>query len=336
MNPLGVHPPASALRGAYLALRLGVCALAFLAPAVAQGYQITKFYVEPAPGVKPATTPAGINSAGAVVGSFGFSHDELPYMRGFIRMPDGTLHYPIIDPNDIDHQFTALTSVNDSGVIAGYYISAADHGFLLSGATFTDIDLDPGGSTAILSINNNGDYAGAIGPEAGPSHGFISIGGNVTQVDIKGYASTLVTSLGDDGASVGFAIPPKSNVAVGFVRAPGGGIHRFSAAGAAFLGTYPTGINTEAKLIVGYSYDSRGVVRGFVFHYTKALDEVGPLAGADAAPGALEVIDAVKLDAAAKGNTFITGVNANGVITGYWQDPATGAGPFGFIGTPIQ
>ena len=59
-------------------------------------------------------------------------------------------------------------------------------------------------------------------------------------------------------------------------------------------------------------------------------------AGESAFMGAAK-IDAVVIDAGSKGDTFITGVNSNGVITGYWQDWQDSVpGTFGFIGTPIQ
>ncbi len=265
----------------------------------------------------------------------GLPTESLSYARGFLRLPDGTLQYPIIDPSDPDGRATFVTGINDSGVISGYYSTFQEHGFLLSNGVFTDISEIQGGSTAIYSINNNSDFCGAFGPQIPLQHGFISMGGNLTQVDVPGYSQTDVAALGADGSSVGVAFSQGQQL-VAYVRGPKGTLHLFEAKGAGVLGTRPTGINTQAQLIVGSYYDTSFVVHGFVLHYKRSLDEAGPLATAGAPAQGPENIDVTVVNNQTTGDTFITGVNANGAITGYWQDPVHGSGAFGWIGTPIQ
>lgn len=174
---------------------------------MAQKYQITKFYIPPPPKNRPGTSASGINLQGMVVGEYGFSEGELTYDRGFLRLPDGTLQYPIIDPNDPDGRATYATGINGSGVISGYYFASQEHGFLLNNGNFTDVSEIDGGRTRIYSINDSGDFCGAFGDRDPPQHGFISTGGNLTQVDVPDESVTWVTALGSDGAAVGEAFP---------------------------------------------------------------------------------------------------------------------------------
>lgn len=302
----------------------------------AQHYQITTFFIPPPPKNVPGTGPLGINATGTVVGYFGFHKGDYVFDQGFVRLPDGTLRYPIIDPNDKSGRFTYVYAVNDSGLMAGYYSAASDHGFLLNDGVFTDISEAQGGNTRIYGLNNSGDFCGTFGGQSPPEHGFISTAGVLEQVDIPGHAKTWVTSLGSDGASVGVAFPPASFYAVAFVRGPRGAVHIFQAKGAGARGTWPTGINTDARIIVGYYYDSSGGVHSFVFHYLKSLDSTGPLGSRAPAGAEPEEIELAEVRAAASGATTITGVNAGGVITGYWQDPNRSYASYGFIGTPVQ
>ncbi len=140
-------------------------------------------------------------------------------------------------------------------------------------------------------------------------------------------------SLADDGSSCGVAFANGTGTAIAFVRSASGKIRTFQAKNSAPPGTVATGINSEAKLIVGYYYDTPGQVHGFVFHYTGSLDDegvFGPLNQAvSAAPARLNVTE---IPAGQSGGIYINGVNANGVITGYWAQSAG----IGFIGTPIQ
>lgn len=321
--------------------RLGVATLLAALPLAAQQkYQITKFYVPPPPRNFPVTKPAGINDQGEAAGIFAFHVGDLGDVQGFLRLPDGTLQYPITDPNDAQGRDTNLTGINDSEVISGYYSnSQQEHGFLWSNGIFTDISEIQNGATRIYSLNNSGDFCGAFGQEEPLRDGFISIGGNLIQVNAPNATYTRVSSLGSDGSAVGIGFGVSGLAAVSFVRGPKGALSTFQAKNAnPAFGTFAMGINTQAQLIVGYYYDESLRVHGFVLHYTRPLDELDALAVRSGTPTAGPAqIDATVIDAHPNGNTYITGVNANGVIVGYWQDPQDSVnGTFGFIGTPIQ
>lgn len=74
-----------------------------------------------------ATLPAGINSSGAVAGSY---QDSSFTYHGFVRSPSGAV-YTFSAPNAANG--TYAVGINDSGVVAGYYIDSTytSHGFVL-------------------------------------------------------------------------------------------------------------------------------------------------------------------------------------------------------------
>lgn len=300
----------------------------------AQNYNVITFSV-PDPPTK-YTHGLGISDLGVAVGYYEIPHGTgVPYYRGFIRQADGTLQYPIIDPNDIGGNNTEAWAVNASGTVAGGYLSpdGRGHGFLLSGGNFTTIDEIVDGETVILTLNNGGDYGGTFGPSWPPANGFISIAGAVTQINVPGASATSVTGLASDGSSVGTA--QTGSGFVSFIRGPNGNLHLFQIA-KSVDGTYATAINSEKQLIVGYYYDSAGLAHGFVYHYPHPLDA----AGTDPSPSAALVVEhpeVVTIDGSSgRGFTYPFGVNSSGVISGTWQGDRSHSHVFGFIATPVQ
>jgi Protein of unknown function (DUF3466) len=133
--------------------RAHACAIAF---AIAQGslqaatptiVLITGFTI-PDPGID--TSALDINDDGTIVGSSTFEERET-HVQGFARYRNGD-YSVIIDPNEGGQgQFTVANAINNSGVIAGYYFNGhADHGFFLSGDTYTDFAL-PGACHTIVT-----------------------------------------------------------------------------------------------------------------------------------------------------------------------------------------
>ena len=272
----------------------------------------------------------GTNIGGTAVGNYAIDQNDLRFVKGFVCNPDGTLQYPISDPNDPNGQNTYLWGINDAGTAAGYYFGTVEHGFLYNNGNFTDISEIENGNTRLYSVNNNGDFAGALGDQDPPQHGFVSIGGVVTQVDLPGASATEIIALADDGSSVGIGIA--NGTAIAFVRSASGKIHTFQAKNSAPPGTVASGINSEAKLIVGYYYDTPGQVHGFVFRYTGSLDDEGIFGPSNQAAYATPArLNVTEISTGQSGDVYINGVNANGVITGYWAQAAG----IGLIGTPI-
>ncbi len=128
-----------------------------------------------------------------------------------------------------DFNGTYVQSINDFGVIAGYYEDAnfVVHGFLRSAeAKYTSFDA-PGADT---TVNSN--------------------------------AGTFPNAINDAGTVTGYLID-SSGVAHGFVRSIEGGYVVFDPPGAAGNGTFPRGINLEGA-IVGYYLDSGGLFHAFL------------------------------------------------------------------------
>ena len=284
-----------------------------------------------------ATYGMGINDNGDVVGHYDFDVDKLPYRVGFERLADGTFQYPITDPNDATGQATYPAGIDDAGVIAGYYYGPVYfEGFLLSGGSYTNVDVQQGTNNFIYTIDNNGDFGGALGTGAA----FVSIGGAVTQINVPGALSTQITGLASDGTTVGTTY--LNGLHVSFVRGPNGKIRVFSvpkAGTTGLLGTYATAINEQAKLIVGYYFDALGMSHGFVYHYPHLLDAQDSSRPTESVP-LVEHPDVVTVDVSTPGNAniYVQGVNASGVIVGTIQPFRGGSAgtPVGFIGTPLK
>ena len=94
------------------------------------------------------TIARGINAAGAIVGYFQESNF---FVHGFVRSPEGV--FATIDY--LGNQ-TLAWSINDAGVVTGYYVAAnRQHGFMRS-TKGKIISFDPPGSTSTFptGINN--------------------------------------------------------------------------------------------------------------------------------------------------------------------------------------
>ena len=91
------------------------------------------------PGTGNQTEPQKINSRGDIVGVF---LDPNGVSRGFVRFSNGSFSAPIVDPNDTVG-FTEGRGINNSGTVVGDYAvsDGNNHGFFLSGGTFTEYDV---------------------------------------------------------------------------------------------------------------------------------------------------------------------------------------------------
>src|SRR5213596_4025113 len=117
------------------------------------------------PGAGNLTLPQKINERGDVVGEF---IDSNGVTRAFVRFSDGSFSDPIVDPNDTVG-FTEGRGINNSRTVVGDYETSDlnQHGFFLSGGTFTEYDVPGGVTTNVLGINDLGDFAGTFDPGTG-------------------------------------------------------------------------------------------------------------------------------------------------------------------------
>jgi hypothetical protein len=91
------------------------------------------------PGTVISTQPQKINETGDIVGIF---DDSNSVRRGFVRFSNGSFSAPIVDPNDTVG-FTEARGINNPGTVVGDYAvsDGNNHGFFLSGGTFTEYDV---------------------------------------------------------------------------------------------------------------------------------------------------------------------------------------------------
>jgi uncharacterized membrane protein len=114
---------------------------------------------------------------------------------------------------------TEAHGINDSGLVAGSFFDASNHqhGFLLSGSTFTTIDVTFPGATATeaLGVNNAGTVVGVFRDASG-LHGFMrfSRSGVTGRFDgPAGTTDTVLRGINDIGSMSGVTAMPAAPTA---------------------------------------------------------------------------------------------------------------------------
>jgi hypothetical protein len=275
------------------------------------------------------TGAAAINSTGTVTGVYDEATvpDGPLVAHGFVRTSDGTI--TTFDPPKSTG--THPTSINDSGVITGFYtIGAAQseaYGFIRS-ATGSITTFHPKGVTVIFpySINDGGGITGtcrcaggSFRREAAGGIELLSSGSDILSASAINSRGEVVGSLEDvNGVYSGFELKPKEDVvtisgtssvaaisesgvitgqlpgALGFVQKSTGPIVAFNPPGSTY--TAPAAINS-AGTVAGTFLDSSQYSHGF---------------SRDSA-GAITVFDAPTLG---EPYTYISGINSSGVMCG--------------------
>lgn len=101
------------------------------------------------------------------------------------------------------------TGINNSQWKCGFFIDSnqVNHGWLLQGGTFTQLDVPGSIFTQALGLNNNGQVVGDWMDSGNLTHGFvysISTGQYTTIDEPLGVGSTIVNGINDNGVLVGF------------------------------------------------------------------------------------------------------------------------------------
>jgi len=196
----------------------------------------------------------GINATGAVTG----------WYRGgnsFVRTPDGTLTLFAVP----EGTGTEAMSINDDGVIAGYYNDnvGTAHGFVRGAdGTISTFDVRGAHQTYVSGINNKGEIVGSYADSADHPHGFLrTTSGKIRTFDPSGAANgTFGSGINDKGVIVG-EYSDAGGVGHGFVRAANGSITTIDGPQAEV--TSATAINIKG-VITGYYDDSDGIQHGFI------------------------------------------------------------------------
>jgi len=205
------------------------------------------------------TDAFGLNNAGQVAGSY----TQGGVLHGSVRVSIGlflTLDVP-------GHLHTALTGINDLGVIAGEYSDTGSvttlHSFLRnSGGIFTLFDVPGATTTQVGGLNNASQSVGVYNTQGGtnPFRGFLrSSGGVFTLLDVPGATETVPFGINDGGTIVGDFTTAGTTHA--FLRDSGGTITPFDVPGATF--TAATEINNRGQ-IVGQFCDASDICHGFL------------------------------------------------------------------------
>ena len=257
------------------------------------------------------TSPQKINERGDIVGEF---IDSNGVVRGFVRFSDGSFSAPIVDPNDTVG-FTEGRGINNSRTVVGDYTTSdgENHGFFLSGDTFTEYDVPGAVNTAVLGINDPGDFTGTFDPGSGILQGFVSRGRTITSFSVPGAVQTDAFQINNSKKlTVGYYVD-SSGILHGYYRDKDGALY-FPIDPPGSTATVLFGDNIR-NWVVGRYADSSGVTHGLFF----------------TAPNNFFTFDY-------PGSTFtsLNGINAQGFICGRYGD-ASGIG-HGFIarvrGTP--
>jgi hypothetical protein len=146
------------------------------------------------------TIATAINSAGTMVGDFGFSCKTPEVIHGYIWSQGAftRIDYP-------GATSTRPLGINDSGDIVGWYRNSKggnDRGFLFSGGAFTPIDVPGASQTHPIGIDSVGTISGSY-CKGGNScynsyypaealHGFLFSGGVFVTIDFPGALATEV------------------------------------------------------------------------------------------------------------------------------------------------
>jgi hypothetical protein len=248
------------------------------------------------PGTGISTTPFSINRRGDIAGYY--SDAAVSYYKGFIRLANGTIMSPIIDPNDVGN-YTAAFGINGSRTVAGEFLGTdAYHGFFLSRGVYTQYDVPMSGfSTGIFGINDAGDFDGSFGNSVQPNQGFVNIGGNVTTFAVPGSYDTFPSGINSTDQIAGY-YDDQSIVTHGFFRDSDGTITSpIDPPGA--TATLLLGIN-DSGIMVG-RYTSASGVHGMIFKAPHSF---------------------VTYDYAGATETSFNGINRSNMITGRYTDAA--------------
>jgi len=115
------------------------------------------------------------------------------------------------------------TGINNSQAVCGFFIDSqnVNHGFLLNGGIFLQLDFPGSTFTQALGLNNTGQVVGDYMDAAGLTHGFvytISSGQYASVDDPNGVGMTVVNGTNDAGVLVGFY--GTNPISSGFVAMP--------------------------------------------------------------------------------------------------------------------
>jgi hypothetical protein len=164
-----------------------------------------------------------INDSNDIVGTY---IDSNGAYGGFVRFANGNFSAPIVDPNDTC-SLTLGRGINNSRLVCGeYYVGDCtnSYGYFLMGRHFRDFDIPGSISTAVLGVNNAGDFAGGFTDGTGFNQAFVSISGTITPISVPGAIFTTAYQLNSSNQTEGY-YDDGSGTLHGFWRDANGTLH---------------------------------------------------------------------------------------------------------------
>lgn len=244
---------------------------------------------------------------------------------------------------------TYAWGVNGTGQIVGAYVDATGtHGFLDNAGSFTTLDVPGARGTSAYGINATGQIVGGFTDNVGVNHGFLYAGGGFGVLDVPGATTTVARGINAAGQISGSYTDHVVNGQHGFLDNAG----VFTPIDA-LVYTYATGIN-DAGQVVGYYFTPHAGPYAFLYSggvvtdlrtgaAATGINNAGQIVGYDSYPyttsgvgyhgfvrdagGAMNYFD---VPGAA--DTYAEGINAAGLVVGYYDDATRGV--YGFLATP--
>jgi probable HAF family extracellular repeat protein len=182
----------------------------------------------------------------------------------------------IADP--LDNGYTVAQGINDAGQIVGYYQDAggAQHGFLLSGGSYSTLNVPGAASTQANGINNAGQISGYSATGGGATTGFVRSGGSYVAFTVPGGTATNGWGINNAGTLSGYFSDATGSH--GFVGNSGSFTTLDDPMGLAGS-TVVHGINSAGHVVGTYT-DAGGVSHGFIWSssgFVTLDDPVGTL-----------------------------------------------------------
>jgi hypothetical protein len=141
------------------------------------------------------TQIVGIDSAGAIVGTYAGSDDNNP--QGFIDS-NGTITTIAISGSSVNE----AVGVSAAGVVAGTYVDSSgdSHGYTYDAGAVAYVNVTGATDTSVNAISSNGEIVGKYVDSSGDTHGFIDIGGVISAVNVPGATYTEIDGVNSAGA----------------------------------------------------------------------------------------------------------------------------------------
>jgi hypothetical protein len=202
----------------------------------------------------------------------------------------------------VPNPLTFLPGINSSGLAVGYGQDGyGQYGFFYQDGTITPYNIAGADYTALLGINDAGDFTGYYAPPFSLLVAFASLGGTITNFGVPGAYFTIPQAINTQREIVGWYQLTGDTDIHGFIRHPNGKlIYPVDFPGSNQTQLY--GVNDHG-VVVGTFFDANGLFHGLVIQSDGQITQID-------VPGA-------------SGNTAVQGINNERKICGYYYTGRT-------------